>query len=1108
MPWYLEGDSFHPEIVAVFDYNDRLPDGTMTRDWVKGLPGRRWDKDERAWIIDSLGPRPALALRRAGIELDLSGFDGDFFTLDDLAKPVVRLDRNKPGYAKVAPRLFGRAATLKLLGAGAWWDEEHQRIQVPVADLADKHGNPRGDLTLPEDLQDAIVQAAIKRKAELAHRSDEKAAAAHSALATDLSTDTSKKALASLTAKFGPLPDWFSVDLFEYQRLGAYAVAGGRHALCDSMGLGKTYQALAALALMGSERALLVVPPVVLSNWASEWAKAGLPGETVVVDPRRKQPPLPAAGAVIVADSTLVARPQLVEDILGWGPDALIVDEAHRARTYTSQRSTMIRELAEQLEPGTPRIVLTGTPMSKSPAEIAAILAITGQLQAVFGGFSQFVEEYCLVDKWGKYKARKRALPKLRRLLDQHVWVRRHKDDVLKDLPPKRWSEILVDVDLRGFRASHSEALDTVRDWLATFRTTRRRDPNPAEIRGYAEGAIGIVSPMRKAAGLAKIDAAAEYGIDWDAEHPREADLYPAPLLLWCHHHEVMDQLSDKLSKALGRKVPILSGETPMQARDRYVTDFQAGKIPIMICQITAAGVGITLTRSSDAVFVETDWNVELIAQAEDRCVLEGQRVVTRDGMVPIEEVRVGDMVLGSSGRFRRVLDVWSRKRTKRTPRDSQVGAQTRIITEIESAGFDTLKVTDDHPVYVSKYVTGDEGWTPAGDVKPLDRVAIPRWVGAGVSELSFPDELRVWTLDEIAASRVCVECGGLVLARNLCTVHYQTWQHAWYKAHPGERLPKMPQRSVNGRHVAMPETVPVDDEFLYLCGWYLAEGCSSVRTGKGSFVSISTREDERFVLERIGAYLEERFGVTSTIYTNPKSRGIELRGYSRELAAWFSHMFGNNSHSKKLPSWVFDLTRDQAAALVAEYQNGDGHLKNGNHQRFVTVSRQLANGVAVLLAGLGHRAYTHLRAPGGKPIWTVEYTVSERTDKELVWRQVNGVSHRTMRRRETVWDITVEHDESFVVEGTLVHNCHRIGATGESVSYTTLIAVDTLDSYIHKVRLAKKELVDAVTGREGQVPVKAGKHADALSPAELVVDLVHEALAEKPKTRSRGGRT
>lgn len=631
----LEGTRARPYLALTTNWGEKLPGNWMktVAEWAKALPSRRWDPDRAAWIIDGLGPNPDMVIEKSGFEVDTSAFPADFDTFAELAEPWIRLDTDRPGYAKIAPRLTGKTVMLEMLGPAAIWDTTHERVSIPLLDLLAADGDPRPEFNYPDDVWDAILDAA-----EDAAQGAGNAAAAHvthAALAPDLKDAASRAALDKLVDELGNL-EGFGVDLYEYQRLGAYAVASGRGLLADVPGLGKTFQSLAALTLTGCERMVLVVPPVVLTNWRREYLTAGtLPGEPVVIISGRKEPELPDRGAVIVSDSLLASRPALLQKLMAWQPDGLVYDEAHRAKTWEAKRSVVVRTLAESLG-DRPRIVLTGTPQTKSPAEIASMLAVSGQLQRVFGGYNTFVEKFCRKDHFGNLLPRKKALPELRRILDEQVWVRRYKSDVLPDLPPKQWHTLDVDVPLKGYREAHAEVLETVEEWVDKVTAAKGRYPIEIEVEEYAQGNLAVVSPMRKAAGLAKVDTAADWILNWvdardgaDDENVAADGGVASPLLVWCHHRDVMKELQTRIEAELDCEVPIISGETSLKQKTRMVDGFQAGDFPVMICQIFAAGVGITLTRSTDAVFVETDWTDALVSQAEDRNHRIGQNAAS-----------------------------------------------------------------------------------------------------------------------------------------------------------------------------------------------------------------------------------------------------------------------------------------------------------------------------------------------------------------------------------------------------------------------------------------------------------------------------------------------
>ncbi|HEY5878920.1 MAG TPA: DEAD/DEAH box helicase [Nakamurella sp.] len=432
-------------------------------------------------------------------------------------------------------------------------------------------------------------------------------------------------------------------------------------------------------------RTVIVVPPVVLTHWARETVRSHLgvpdptsksawwprdvlpadgspaadrvPADVVVVQPGRRMPGLPERGVLIVADSILASRPTLVDEIVSWSPSVVVYDEAHRARTWTSTRSQTIRGLITRIRdtrtahlgsswggdpetgvaslPALTALPLTGTPMfTGSPVEMIPLLAMSGHLDWVFGGRAAFAERFCRRDHFGRWVGRTKHMDELRRLLDIHVWVRRHKADILPWLPEKRWVTSYVDVAMADIRAAQSHLDEIVDAWLDD---QAPHEPDEAEVEEWCRAQIGLLSPLRKSTGLAKVPAAVEHLETWLAGNLPRPDAtgawtFEEPLVLWAHHREVISALADHardlLEAKLGTSLPpvaVIDGSTSLDRRTEYVDALQAKHLGVLVCQITAAGVGLTLTACANPVFVESDWTAQLMSQAEDRHHRPGQ---------------------------------------------------------------------------------------------------------------------------------------------------------------------------------------------------------------------------------------------------------------------------------------------------------------------------------------------------------------------------------------------------------------------------------------------------------------------------------------------------
>lgn len=420
-----------------------------------------------------------------------------------------------------------------------------------------------------------------------------------------------------------------------------------------------TRQALAAVAISGGNRLIIVCPPVVITHWQRETSEAGigknftLPAGTpvtlangnvltlsqetpitladdsiVMIRPGRKEPELPETGVVIVADSTLAARAELRKRLVDWGADNLIYDEAHRSKTWLAARSTAMRSIAFSTKGKC--FPLTGTPVLANPVEVASLLSITGHLDSVFGGFDEFCDTYARRDKFGGLHTKVKMIPDLRKLLERHVWVRRVKKQVLLDLPPRMRTAEIIDVAPTLYNAAHKEVVEKITEWATGFHEAEGTWPGAVNIQEYAKASIGLTSPLRKATGLSKVDYAITRITDWISAtttlHANGTFEANRPLLVWSHHNEVMDAMIAATPAALLPYIGVIRGGTPDKERDRIVDEYQAGRIAVIYCSITAAGVGLTLTRGSDALFVEVDWTPALVRQAEDRQWRIGQK--------------------------------------------------------------------------------------------------------------------------------------------------------------------------------------------------------------------------------------------------------------------------------------------------------------------------------------------------------------------------------------------------------------------------------------------------------------------------------------------------
>ena len=394
-----------------------------------------------------------------------------------------------------------------------------------------------------------------------------------------------------------PPPAFFKGTLMDFQREGAaYLCNTPRALLADEMGLGKTVQALAAVAQTQSYPLLLVVPPHLVTNWQREIqsflqnADGSEPGVHVI---RGLKPyELPEAQIYIIHYLLLrgwkTALPQI--DF-----EAVVFDEIQELRHSGTEKYSAASLLAEKA----PRVWgLSGTPIYNRGGEIWNVINIL-DFHAL-GDWESFTREWC----YG-YGNNIVAKPDLlgETLREEGYMLRRTKDAVLDQLPPKRRLVQEIDADDEVYRKLMEPAMEAarrLRDAQTSFDRTRIEDE--------------ICQWMRQATGVAKAPYVAAF--------VRALIEGGEKVLLFAHHHQVMDAYRTALHAA---KPVFITGRETTQQKDKSVDAFMNGRTDLCCISMRAAA-GLNLQRATCVVFGELDWSPAVHTQAEDRAHRMGQK--------------------------------------------------------------------------------------------------------------------------------------------------------------------------------------------------------------------------------------------------------------------------------------------------------------------------------------------------------------------------------------------------------------------------------------------------------------------------------------------------
>lgn len=401
-----------------------------------------------------------------------------------------------------------------------------------------------------------------------------------------------------------------NIEPYPYQREGIiFGLEKKRLLIGDEPGLGKTLQSIGIIDTANAYPALVICPSSLKINWQREFEKF-TDKKALVLDnaTRTSWPYLLKMGmfhmAIVNYESlrkyfvydTGKDRAFRLKDVVF--NDAIkvfrsvIIDESHRVKDPSAQQTIFTRGIAEGKDF---RILLSGTPVVNRAEDLVAQLSIMGRLSE-FGGRGKFLEDY----------GEEANLGELSRLLYDSCMIRREKAKVLTQLPDKTRTDVYVEISNREeYLLAQYDLAEYLRQYKeCTDFEIRRKMRMEALVKFMALRSIAAKGKVRQAIDFVRVFLASG-----------------KPLILFCSLHEIVDDICKEFPDTV-----TVTGRDSAAAKQTAVDAFQSGAAKLIVCSIKAAGVGLTLTASSNVAFIELPWTYADCCQCEDRAHRIGQK--------------------------------------------------------------------------------------------------------------------------------------------------------------------------------------------------------------------------------------------------------------------------------------------------------------------------------------------------------------------------------------------------------------------------------------------------------------------------------------------------
>lgn len=455
--------------------------------------------------------------------------------------------------------------------------------------------------------------------------------------------------------------------------------------LCDDMGLGKTLQSICILASDHHKReqlyketqradakplpSLVVCPPTLTGHWVYEVEKfvssqylqplhyTGPPMERARLQEKAHKHNL------VVASYDIVRNDIDFFATIRW--NYCILDEGHIIKNGRTKLARALKQLQANH-----RLILTGTPIQNQVLDLWSLFDFL--MPGFLGTERQFAQRFSrpiLQSRDAKSSSREQeagvlAMESLHRQVLPFL-LRRVKDDVLQDLPPKIIQDYYcelsplqvqlyedfarsrakksVDESVAGASEDQSVNSHATAHVFQALQYLRKvcnhpklvlnpQHPEYHRIMAGLQQSESSLSDINHAAKLRSLrQLLLDCGIGTAAQPEQESVVHAHRALIFCQLKGMLDIVEKDLLVTHMSSVSYLrlDGSVPPGQRQALVQRFNADpSIDVLLLTTQVGGLGLNLTGADTVIFVEHDWNPMKDLQAMDRAHRIGQKKV------------------------------------------------------------------------------------------------------------------------------------------------------------------------------------------------------------------------------------------------------------------------------------------------------------------------------------------------------------------------------------------------------------------------------------------------------------------------------------------------